>query len=118
MSQVHFDAAVMAHMAWLARFQSVMTGISRERFDADQIADHTICDFGRWLYANPGAFADAAAFESVCDLHRRFHAQAARIAEAFRFNEPSRVLAPMMRGLEDLSAELVDALYEANAAQQ
>jgi len=111
-----FDEAIFAHLSWLARFDNALQGIDRDPFDAAQLRDDRVCTFGRWLHANPDAFADAASFESIRAQHKSFHECAADIAEQVSQLAPRAALAPPLAELMQRSQHLMAALRKAKAA--
>jgi hypothetical protein len=106
-----FDEAIHAHINWLVRFETVLNGINREYFNPDQVGNDKICDFGRWLHANPTAFRNAEDFEQIDRLHRNFHAKASDIASMFNSPFQSDIIRSELKKLENQSGQLIDALY-------
>ena len=107
-----FDDAIAAHISWLVRFESVMLGSSCEQFDARQISDDAICEFARWMFANPALFPDAERCEQVKNLHRSFHREASAIVPLLVLPAPRETLEAHWRSLCALSDQLVEAVRQ------
>jgi selenophosphate synthetase-related protein len=112
-----FDNAISAHISWLTRFQNVLLGLDRERFDLEQISDPTLCEFGRWLLANPDFASHPEQVERVKTLHQRFHEKAAVIAGLLGSYARHRVIEAHWNDLSELSGQLVETLYEIREQQ-
>lgn len=104
------SAAILAHQTWVARFQNAVKGIDREVQNPDLVRDDTICQFGRWLYANPTAFSRPEVYERVKTMHRAFHMAAGEIAVMLQQHQSSETLERHMRALRDQSKQLAHAL--------
>jgi hypothetical protein len=115
-TRARIDAAIMAHIDWLVRFQNVMQGIDRETFDPARARDDTICDFGRWLLAHPEDFPQPGLLAATKELHREFHEAAGTAAAALRRFAGPEVTRTAMDALEALSDRLVALLGEVKAA--
>lgn len=111
------DDAISAHISWLARFQNVLLGIDRERFDPQQISDPTLCAFGRWLQAHPDFTANAEHVKRVETLHQRFHEKAGTIAKLLGDYARHHVIETHFQQLSELSGQLVEILYEVKDQQ-
>lgn len=111
------DHAISAHISWLARFQNVLLGIDRERFDPQHISDPTLCAFGQWLLAHPDFTADTEQAERVKTLHQRFHEKAADVAKLLGSYASRHVIDAQWQQLSELSAQLVELLYQVREQQ-
>jgi len=105
-----FSAAILAHQTWVARFQNAVKGIDREEQNPDLVRDDTLCQFGRWLHANPGAFSSPMAYERIKLMHRSFHTAAWEIAVMLQEHKPSESLERHMNALRDQSKLLASTL--------
>lgn len=113
-----FDNAISAHISWLTRFQNVLLGIDRERFDPHHIGDPTLCEFGKWLLANPDFASHPEQVERVKTLHQRFHDKAAVIAGLLGSYARHHVIDAHWKDLSELSGQLVETLYEIREQRQ
>lgn len=111
------DAAIIAHRAWVARFRSVITGISTEEFDPQEIRNDRICAFGQWLHANPDCCGDANALEDLMNRHKHFHEIAGQIAVMIRQHFPRDQIDDYMTEFDAMSKQLTNQLMQARSSR-
>ncbi len=91
------EAAIAAHMQWLARLRTAIAQRTSE-FTPAVVRFDNQCAFGRWLYQGiPGAPRGSPVFEEIRRVHAQFHEQAAAIlqlAVAGRKAEAERLMSP------------------------
>ncbi len=107
-----FDNTISAHIAWLVRFENVLNGTDLQTFDPKAVRDDTICEFGRWLIANPSVFPKVEFFEKVKNLHHDFHGKAAEIASLLGSKSDPTVIRQQLDQLQDISSQLVELLFD------
>lgn len=118
LSSDEFSAAILAHQTWVARFQNTVKGIDREAQDPDLAGDDTLCQFGRWLHANPAAFTSQASYEQVISMHRAFHMTAGKIAAMLQEYQPGGTMDAEMSLLRDQSRQLATVLLAEKLAHE
>ena len=112
MSTKQFERAIVAHVGWIARFRNALSGLDRERLNQQEAADHTACEFGRWLHQNPDFF-DPSEYEYIAELHRVFHEEAGRIAAMVESGLRNSAGEAIGGVLNNLSKRLIEALQNA-----
>lgn len=72
MITMDLQAALIAHLNWKSKLSDFFYGL--EDLNIADVADHTNCDFGKWLYASGlqslAAFVEVDALEQ---LHKEVH---------------------------------------------
>ena len=111
--RIKLDAAILAHINWIMRFENALLGIDREPFNPEQIGDDAISEFGQWLYANPASFPDSELFERTISLHKLFHQSAAAVAVLIQSFGQTDSIKKRMDELNQISSRLVGSLGEA-----
>lgn len=80
MLKLNVEAAIAAHKAWRASFQSAIDGIDAEKLFDMSITDYTKCVLGTWIYANQQeSFEELEIFRAIKEVHVEFHQLAGRI---------------------------------------
>ena len=75
------EAAIAAHMQWLARLRTAIAQRTSE-FTPGVVRLDNQCALGRWLYKGlPGAPRGSPVFEELRSVHAQFHEQAATILQ-------------------------------------
>jgi len=72
MTAMDLQAAMIAHLSWKSKLSDFFYGL--EDLQIDDVADHTNCDFGKWLY--PAGLKSLAGFPDVDaleQLHKEVH---------------------------------------------
>ena len=107
------DAAILAHRAWVARFQSALRGDNDEVFDIGRAADDSACALGGWLRtAAAGELLGPDSHARIVALHATFHEVAGNIAQQFNGHASAGEIASWLAGLERLSGQLVACLEQ------
>ena len=107
------DAAILAHRAWVARFQSALRGINDEIFDIDLAADDTACTLGGWLRTvQAGNLLGHDSYDRIVALHATFHEVAGNIARQFNGHASAEEVAAWIQGLESISSQLILCLEQ------
>lgn len=112
------DAAIVAHRAWVARFRSVMSGISTEKFDAVDIRNDRVCVFGKWLHADPECFGDPQVLNDIKTQHKYFHEIASQIAVMIRQGFPRDQVDLYMAEFDEMSKQLITQLMHIKSSLQ
>ena len=72
MTTMDLQAALIAHLHWKSKLTNFFYGV--EELNASDVADHTNCDFGKWLYAKGlevlAPFPETSTLEA---LHKDVH---------------------------------------------
>jgi len=72
MTTMDLQAAVIAHLNWKSKLSDFFYGV--EELTASEVADHTSCDFGRWLYSKGlKELAQFPEIDTVESLHENVH---------------------------------------------
>ena len=72
MIAMDLQAALIAHLHWKSKLSDFFYGLEDLRI-AD-VADHTNCDFGKWLYASGlKSLAGFAEVDALEQLHKEVH---------------------------------------------
>lgn len=76
--QEQIKKAIGAHGLWKTRLQAAIESGTSEATPAAISADDA-CDFGKWLYGDPGLRKADGHFEKVRKLHAEFHTEVGRV---------------------------------------
>ncbi|WP_417915889.1 CZB domain-containing protein [Candidatus Electronema sp. JC] len=72
MITMDLQAAMIAHLNWKSKLADFFYGL--EDLKADDVADHTACEFGRWLYsAGLQSLAGFEDLDTLEQLHKEVH---------------------------------------------
>ena len=72
MIAMDLQAAMIAHLNWKSKLSDFFYGL--EDLRVADVADHTSCDFGRWLYASGlKSLAGFAEVDTLEQLHKEVH---------------------------------------------
>jgi hypothetical protein len=105
------DDAIVAHRAWVARFQSSLKGLNTEKFDLSKARDDSACELGQWLRAPASSTVlSADLHRTISVLHQTFHEIAAQIAHQINQYESQETCQEYLLELDALSKELVQTL--------
>lgn len=105
------DAAILAHRAWVARFQAALTGKNDEVFDLAKARDDTICDLGRWLASEAALnLLGRDSLQRIVVLHGMFHEIAGEIGSKINEHQPAAETRALLREFANLSEQLVGLL--------
>lgn len=108
------DAAILAHQAWVARFQTSIKGINNESFDIEKAKDDTACLLGRWLESERShELLDPDAHKRITAMHASFHEIAGDIAEKLNHHESGNDMESWLEEFARLSSQLVLLLIHA-----
>ena len=110
MDTTRIESAISSHQAWVARFRSILSGISTEKIDFDVARDDTRCAFGQWLHSDAAQFDNPVSHERVKALHRSFHEIAGDITVMIRDNRDRADVDAYMVEFDNLSKQLVGLL--------
>lgn len=112
------DAAIEAHVIWIARFQTWLQGINREAFVPEVIRDDTACSFGKWLYASSNRIPDRRLYEDIMVKHRAFHDSAGDLAKQTKQSLDTTAFQTEFVRLREQSKQLLNLLEDAKTAIQ
>jgi hypothetical protein len=110
MDTTRIESAIASHQAWVARFRSILSGISTEKIDPDVARDDLRCAFGQWLHSETARFDNPVSHERVKALHRAFHEIAGEITVMIRDNHERAGIDAYMIEFDNLSKQLVGLL--------
>jgi len=111
MSISSIDAAILAHKAWVVRFQTAIQGTSRESFDLGSARNDGICTLGRWLNSPESQqVLDPEQHRIICELHRNFHEVAGDLAERINRHDALDEIELLFAEFGLLSRRLIDQL--------
>ncbi|MGX9728320.1 MAG: CZB domain-containing protein [Candidatus Electronema sp. VV] len=72
MIAMDLQAAMIAHLNWKSKLSDFFYGL--EDLKVAEVADHTSCDFGKWLYASGlKSLAGFAEVDALEQLHKEVH---------------------------------------------
>ncbi len=113
------DAAILAHRAWVARFQTALQGINGEIFNLTQTGDDRSCDLGRWLNSESASqLLGDEAWHRITALHQTFHEIAAGLAANLNVDRTSSENQQLLAACNDISKQLVELLLIAKKRLQ
>jgi PAS domain S-box-containing protein len=96
--------AIQSHLKWRHTLgEALQTG----KIDPRKAGDHRICDFGRWLSADP-TIKSHPAYGEIKALHQAFHEEAGRIAQMILAGRKKEAF--LATGFESRFRELSDRL--------
>ena len=105
------DAAILAHVTWVARFQSAIKGISTETFDIGAAADDTACVLGQWLQTECAhTLLEKDLYNKINVIHGAFHQVAGNIAARLNQREAGNEIEEWLAEFNNLSKQLVTIL--------
>lgn len=106
-----FDEAIAVHLNWKRHLRDCLDG-SAKCPNAEQAANDSLCDLGRWLFGEGSQFANLPAYEELRQHHARFHQESAKILRLIadgKLEEAEQMLLDDGPFLES-SAEVVGAI--------
>jgi len=118
-----FDARAVrkAHADWITRLTGVLSGSVQLR--ADQVSDHTSCQFGKWYYGEgQRLYGQLPEFKAIEGPHGKVHQAARTIVQLYNQGEKLEAvrvlgeLAPVVRQLLGMLDRLELATREPAAA--
>lgn len=113
------DAAILAHRAWVARFQTALKGINGEIFDSTKTGDDRVCELGQWLNSESASqLLGDEAWHRITALHQTFHEIAAGLATSLNFDRTSSENRQLLGACDDISKQLVELLLIAKKRLQ
>ncbi len=72
MIAMDLQAAMIAHLSWKSKLSDFFYGL--EDLKVAEVADHTSCDFGKWLYASGlESLAGFTEVDALEQLHKEVH---------------------------------------------
>ena len=101
------DNAIVAHRAWVARFQSAITGRNTEVFDLSKARDDTACDLGCWLHSENSHTLGEESRERIVAMHCAFHEIAWEIAAKLNRHDETSEVSEYTVEFDRLSKQLV-----------
>lgn len=64
--------AKQKHRMWMINMKAYLLGI--EDFEASQVASHTACDLGKWIYSFAiNIFSENESFQELEKIHQELH---------------------------------------------
>ncbi len=105
------DAAIVAHRAWVSRFQTSLNGINTEVFDLTKARDDTACTLGRWLSSERSiAILGGDSHTRIARLHSAFHEIAGEIALRLNQHQSTEDSQALLNAFDNMSKQLVQLL--------
>jgi uncharacterized protein (DUF2164 family) len=111
MTAMDLQAALIAHLHWKSKLSDFFYGL--EDLKAENVADHTSCEFGKWLYSRGlkelAAFPETEMLEQLHkEVHERIRLLVAMSAETRHSPEGRQGLAQFQEKCNQLVALLED----------
>lgn len=108
------DEAILAHRAWVARFQRALAGVNTESFDLAKARDDRACVLGKWLTSDSSeSVLSPDLRNSITTLHAAFHETAGEMAARLNRQDSTGATRDYMTEFDKLSKQLVQLLLVA-----
>lgn len=105
------DAAIVAHRAWVSRFQTWLNGSNTEVFDLTKAQDDRACTLGQWLLTESSMAAlGGESHTRITRLHSAFHEIAGDIADRLNQHQSLDDSQALVNEFDNLSKQLVQLL--------
>jgi hypothetical protein len=120
MTTMDLQAALIAHLHWKSKLSDFFYGV--EDLKISDVADHTSCDFGKWLYSN--GLKELAHLPEAGDLemlHKEVHdsiKELVSMPEATRTGPTGQQIMARFRSQCDQLVELLEKLEKKVAEQE
>lgn len=88
----------MAHSAWKMRLQNYVEGRSSEKLDANQIAQDSNCELGKWVYGEGTAYKSSPIFDEIQKKHQEFHRLASEVVQLKNSGNEAKAKASLAPG--------------------
>ena len=102
------DTAKTDHLAFVGRIERCLDG--KESIQADKLADHTCCRFGKWYFGEGSSLGGVApSFKAINPPHENFHRAASEAVELHNRGKEDEAYQSLLRA-QDLSADILGLL--------
>jgi len=109
---MNFNDAMSHHIIWQLRLKRLVDGMSDEALDPVSVANHEICDLGKWIHDAGSQLADAPAFNDLVIAHTRFHQAAAEVVKHVQAGEIGQAKGILSGEVAHQSREIVGAVVD------